>query len=104
MLICTTWKVRPLSPEQLNRMMAVWAQIEQEQDAHPGIERVCWYMYGDGSGGFNIDRVTGDAATETWGLQQMLALGEFLEFDSRQVHDLESVMPALTAAMERING
>jgi hypothetical protein len=102
MLICTTWKARPLSPEQSNRMMAVWGQLEAEQDAHPEVERLCWYLYADGSGGFTVADFKDDAAAHAWGLEQALALGEFLELDSRPVHDLESAMPAISAAMERV--
>jgi hypothetical protein len=36
-------------------------------------------------------------------LESTLALGEFLEFETRVVLDLETAMPAITAAMERIN-
>lgn len=50
MLVCTTWKARPLSPEAA------------------------------------------------------LALGEFIDLASRPVHDLDSAMPAIMAAMERGNG
>jgi hypothetical protein len=44
----------------------------------------------------------GDAANLA-GLESALALGEFLELETRVVLDLETAMPAITAAMERIN-
>ena len=103
MLMCTTWKARPLTPEQSNRMMAVWGQLESEQDSHPGMERVCWYLYTDGSGGFTVANVADEATAHAWGLEQTLALGEFLELDTRPILDLESAMPAITAAMARVN-
>ena len=104
MLLCTTWKARPLSPEAMQRMMAIWGKIEADEAANPNSERLCWYLNTDGSGGFTVSRVTDDAASNALGLETALALGEFLEFDTRPVHDLESAMPAIAAAMERING
>ena len=104
MLLCTTWKARPLSPEATQRMMAVWGKIEADEAANPNTERLCWYLYGDGSGGFTVSRVSDDAPTNALGLETTLALGEFLEFDVRPVHDLESAMPAIAAAIERMNG
>ncbi len=103
MLVCTTWKMRPLSPEQTNRMMAVWGKLESEADAHPETERLCWYLYVDGSGGFTVADVKDEAAAHAWATEQALALGEFLELDTRVVQDLESAMPAITAAVERMN-
>jgi hypothetical protein len=104
MLMCTTWKARPLSPEQTNRMMAIWGKLEAEADSHPDTERVCWYMYGDGSGGITIADFKDPDAAQAWGVEQALALGEFLELESRPVLDLEHAMPAITAAIERMNG
>ncbi len=85
-------------------MMAIWGKIEADEAANPNSERLCWYLNTDGSGGFTVSRVTDDAASNALGLETALALGEFLEFDTRPVHDLESAMPAIAAAMERING
>ena len=104
MLVCTTWRLRQLSPEQTNRMMAVWGKLESEADAHSEFERLCWYTYTDGSGGFTVSRLKDEAAAHAWGLEQSLALGEFMELEARPVQDLESAMPAITAAVERING
>jgi hypothetical protein len=104
MLVCTTWKMRPLTPEQTNRMMDVWGKLESEAEAHPEFERLCWYVYTDGSGGFTVAKVRDEAAAHAWGLEQSLALGEFLELDGRLVQDLESAMPAIAAAVERMNG
>lgn len=104
MLLCTTWKNRPISPEATQRMMAVWGKIEADEAANPNTERLCWYIFSDGSGGFTVSRVKDDDATNALGLETTLALGEFLEFDTRPVHDLESAMPAIGAAIERMNG
>jgi hypothetical protein len=102
MLVCTTWKARPLSPEQFDRLMAVWGKLESEQDAHADVARVCWYIYSDGSGGFTVADVEDEAAAHAWGLESALALGEFLELESRTVLDLESALPAIAAATERV--
>ncbi len=104
MLLCTTWKARPLSPEAMERMMAVWGKIEADEASNPNAERLCWFLYSDGSGGFTVSRVTDDDASNALGLEATLALGEFLEFDVRPVHDLESAMPAIGAAMARMSG
>lgn len=103
MLLCTTWKGRPLAPDQIDRMMAIWGKIEADQAENPNIERLCWYMYADGSGGFTVTDVK-DAGGDTQGVEFALALGEFLEFETRPVHDLESVMPAIINAVERAKG
>jgi hypothetical protein len=104
MLMCTRWKARPLSPEQTQRMMSIWGKMEAESAANPTSERLCWYLFADGSGGFSVDRVPDTDAMAALALEQTLALGEFLELDYRPVVDLESAMPAITAAVERIGG
>lgn len=103
MLLCTSWKMRQNSPEAINRMMSIWGKIEAEQGQHSGIERLCWYSYADGSGGFTISRVDDDAEAQAFAFETTLALGEFLEFETRPVHDLETAMPAIMAAVERMN-
>ncbi len=54
MLVCTTWKARPLSTEQVNRMMQIWGKLEEAQATNPSVERLCWYIFGDGSGGLTV--------------------------------------------------
>lgn len=103
MFICTSWKSRPLSPEQANRMMGVWAKVEAAEAENPNVERVCWFIYGDGSGGFTVNKATDADAANAFGLEVCLALGEFLDLDSRVVLDLDSAMPAIQRGMERIN-
>ena len=50
-MMCTTWKGRPISPEAASRMTAAWGKLEADLTENPDFERVCWYMFGDGSGG-----------------------------------------------------
>ena len=103
MLICTTWKARPLSPEQANRMMERWAKVEAAQAENTSIERLCWYLSADGSRGFTVSKVTDPDTAATWELEVSLALNEFLELRSDIVLDLETAMPAIEKGVERIN-
>lgn len=102
MLLCTTWKARPLSPEAADRMMAIWGKIEADMAADPNVERLCWYINADASGGLTVSKVADQEGADTLGFETALALGEFLEIDTRPVHDLETAMPAIMRAMERI--
>jgi hypothetical protein len=103
MLLCTSWKQRALSAEQINRLMEIWGKIEADTAQNPNLERVCWYMFGDGTGGFTVNKVHDVEAANAFGLEISLALGDFLELDSRVVLDLDSAMPAIVKAVERIN-
>ena len=103
MFICTSWKSRPLSVEQSNRLMDVWGKIEADTASNPNLERVCWFMYGDGTGGFTVSKVHDVEAANAFGLEISLALGDFIELDSRIVLDLDTAMPAIVKAMERLN-
>ncbi len=104
MLICTTWKSRQgLSPDQSNRMLERWGKVEAAQAENPSVERVCWYIFGDGSGGFTVNKATDIDAANAFGLEVSLALSEFLELDSKVVLDLDSAMPAILKGIERIN-
>ncbi len=103
MLMCTTWKSRPLSPDQMSRMMDTWGKLEADMAEHPGMNRHCWYLYSDGSGGFAVSEVADEESARAFGLELHLALGEFLDLDWRPVHDLESAMGPIMAAMERIS-
>ena len=99
MLVCTTWKARPLSPEQAARMMEVWAKTEAREAEQVGAERLCWYIAADGSGGMTVSRVDDADAAAASQLEVSLALGEFIEIDSRIVLDLETAMAPINAAM-----
>jgi hypothetical protein len=103
MLICTSWKQRQLSAEQTNRLMEIWGKIEADTAQNPDLERVCWYMFGDGTGGFTVNKVHDPDAANAFGLEIALALGDFLELDSRIVLELETAMPSILKAVERIN-
>ena len=35
MHLITTWKTRPLSPEQFSRLMAVWGKLEERSATDP---------------------------------------------------------------------
>jgi len=100
MLICTTWKARPLSPDQANRMMQVWGKVEASMAENPNVERLCWYIFGDGTGGITVMKAIDVEAATAWGLEISLALGEFLELEDKIVLDLETAMPAILKGME----
>lgn len=104
MLIGTTWKARPLTPEQFERMMTVWGKLEASMTEQGGGERVCWYITTDGTAGVTINRVKDAEAASAWNLEASLALGEFLELDTRIVMDLETAMPAILKGVERTKG
>ncbi|MGH9169760.1 MAG: hypothetical protein ACRD0Z_02645 [Acidimicrobiales bacterium] len=103
MYIGTTWKARSLSPEQLNRMMATWGKLEAAMAENPSVERVCWFITADASAGVTVDKVIDADAAAALNLETALALGEFLELDSRIVLDLESAMPAILKGVEHSN-
>ena len=103
MLICTSWKARPLTVEQTNRLMEVWSKIEADTAENTSVERVCWYMFGDGSGGFTVNKVNDTDAANAFGLEISLALGDFIDVDSKIVLDLDSALPAITKAVARLN-
>lgn len=104
MLLCTTWKARPLSPEQSNRMMAVWGKIEANMAENSAVERQCWYLNSDGSGGMTVVKANDVEAATAFELETSLALGEFLEMDSKIVLDLDTAMPSILKGMEYVNG
>lgn len=103
MLVNTTWKSRPISTAQAATMMSRWAKLEADLAADPSMERLCWYINADGSGGYSVARVSDQGAAAAFGLELGLALGEFLELESKIVLGLDDAMPAIMRAMERIN-
>ncbi len=103
MLVSTTWKARPLSPDQAQRMMEVWGKIEASMAENPSVERLCWYIYADGSGGMTVARAVDVEAASAFELETSLALGEFLEMESKIVLDLDTAMPAIIKGMEYAN-
>ena len=104
MYLITTWKSRPLSPEQFNRLMVVWGKLEERAAADPSTERLCWYSYSDGSGGITVDEVSDVDAALALGLEQSLSLGEFIEFDTKIGLDLHAALPLIMKAQEHVAG
>ena len=102
-MMCTSWKARPIGSEAAKRMMEVWGKIEADLAENPAVERLCWYLYSDGSGGFTVERFTDSDAALAFSLESALALGEYFEIDTRPVHDLDSALPSIAAAIERTN-
>jgi hypothetical protein len=92
-----------MSPEQANRMMEVWAKIEAATAENTNLERVCWYITVDGTGGFTVSKASDADAASAFELEVSLALSEFLELRSDVVLDLETAMPAIEKGMARIN-
>ena len=80
-------------------MMDVWAQVEAKEAADTNAERLGWYMAADGTGGVTIIKYSDPETAAANGLEASLALGEFIELETKVVLDLDSAMPAITAAM-----
>lgn len=102
MLMCTIWKLRPRSQEQQSRMMGIWGKIEADLAERPGIDRLSWYSYGDGSGGFSVSEVADDQLAFLFEI--LGALSEFMEFEVKPVVDLETALASMPAMMERTSG
>ena len=101
MYVCTSWKARPLTAEQSDRLREIWLKAEADAAANPIYERLCWFVFADGSGGFQVIKTDNLDETAEFGLEITLALAEFLEFDTKIVLDLDSAMPAILNAAER---
>ncbi len=104
MHLITTWKTRPLSPEQFGRLMSVWGKLEERSAADSSAERICWFSYSDGSGGLTIDKVADLDAALALGLEQSLTLSEFIELDTKIGLDLDSALPQILKAQENVSG
>lgn len=98
-----TWKARPVTPEQDQRMMQIWGKIEADMAVNTSLERVCWFMYSDGSGGVTITKSHDVDAALAFEAEVSLALGEFLEIQTKAALDLDAAMPAILKAVERTN-
>ena len=103
MIIATTWKSRPISPEQFNRLMTVWGKLEEKIAKDKSSERLCWYLNADGSGGVTVDRVDDETTAAALQLELGLSLGEFIDIDSKIVLDMDSAMPSIIAAQGLAN-
>lgn len=104
MLVQTTWRARPISPEQSNRLMAAWGKLEAKLAERTDTERVTWYITADGTSGSEVIRSDDSDSALQFALETALALGEFLEFESKIVLDLETAMPGILNAMEYAKG
>ena len=104
MHLITTWKSRPLSPEQFDRLMTIWGKFEQRAAADTSSERVCWFQFSDGSGGITVDKVKDVEAALALGLEQSLTLGEFIELDTKVGVDLDAALPLILKAQENAKG
>ena len=104
MFVGTTWKQRPISPQQADRLMQVWAKLEETMASDHNAERLCWYIAADGSSGLTVSKVSDADAAAAIQLESSVALSEFLELTSKIVLDLDSAMPAITKGMERMHG
>jgi hypothetical protein len=100
----TIWKARPLTPEQTNRMMSVWGKQQAQDAADPAWENVFWGLYADGSGGLAVARFADADKANARALEQCMALGEFLEIETKIVLDLEQAMPSIMTAVTAVNG
>jgi hypothetical protein len=104
MHLITTWKSRPLSPAQFDRLMTVWGKLEERAAADSSSERVCWFQFSDGSGGVAIDKVKDVDAALALGLEQSLTLSEFIELDAKVGMDLDVALPLIIKAQENAKG
>ena len=104
MYVLMTWKGRALSLEQAGRMMDSWGKVEAKQAEDASSERVCWFITADGTGGMTVAKVADADAAALLQLETSLALGEFLELESRIVLDLDTAMPAIVAGVAYGNG
>jgi hypothetical protein len=99
MLILTTWKTHPLSPEKLTRMVPIWgAQVEQHAK-NPAWTELFNCTLIDGSGGFTLAEAADQDAANLRGLQIALELREFMEIGMKPVFRIEDALPAVMAAV-----
>jgi hypothetical protein len=104
MLVMTTWKTRPLTAEQTERMLGVWGKLEADLAARTDTERVCLYFNVAGTGGCMVHKFNDPASAGAFAFEGYLAMGEFIEVETTQVLDLDAAMPAILAAVERQRG
>lgn len=83
--------------------MDIWGKIEADVAQRPGTNRLCWYAYGDGSGGFFVSEIANDDDA-AFLFEVVGALAEFVEFEIKPVVGLESTMALAAAVMERTSG
>ena len=83
--------------------MQIWGKMEADMAENTAVERLCFYLNADGSGGVTVEEFRDTDAANAFSLETSLALGEFMEMESKVVLDLEAAMPALLKAVDRIN-
>jgi hypothetical protein len=82
-------------------MMAIWGKLEASMAENSSVDRLCWYIHSDGSGGITVAKALDVEAATAFELETCLALSEFMELDTNVVLDLDTAMPAILAGMER---
>jgi hypothetical protein len=81
-------------------MMETWGKIEASFAERGGAERLCWYITTDGSAGVTVSQVKDAETAAAWTLETSVALGEYLELDTRILLDLDDAFPAITKGVE----
>ena len=104
MLIMTTWKTRPNTPDAAKRMMAIWGQQLERNAKDPAWKELWFYLHTDGSGGASLAEVPDTGVAGQRAMQMCMELGEFLEIDMKPVLTQEQAMPAIIAAQATIAG
>lgn len=103
MLVGTTWKTRALTATQMTRMMETWGKLEAAFAERGGAERLCWYITTDGTAGVTVNEVKDAETAAAWALEAAVALGEYLELDTRILLDMDAALPAITKGVELKN-
>ncbi len=104
MLIMTTWKTRPNTPEASKRMMATWGQQLERHTKDPVWKELWFYIHTDGSGGASLAEVPDTEVAGQRAMQLCMELSEFLEIDMKPVLNQEQAMPAVIASQATIVG
>jgi muconolactone delta-isomerase len=99
MIMLTEWKSRPLHPEQMQRMLSVWAKISADLDANPRMKRIGHYQRADASGGLSIYEVPDGSTAESY--TYLLPLHEFLDMRVVPLLTIDETMSAIMTVMER---
>ncbi len=102
MLVATKWKSRPMSPDDLSRMMETWGKLEADLATHPDVERLCWYAHADGTGGFTVSRVTDTDGAMAFYNEIIASMTEFIEVETELVIEMDTVMEVVPKLMERV--
>jgi hypothetical protein len=81
-------------------MMEIWGKLEAKLAERTDMERINWYISADGASGSEVIKSADSDAAWQFALESSLALGEFLELESKAVLDLETAMPGILNGME----